>query len=624
MSFKNRLKNDVLHIWDSKNTAPEGDWTTILWSQLADKNNPRQVSIVEVVEKNSDELRKRYLAWIYDLGESKIDGQRIIDHLSIRSEFSYWWTTSLAQKFNCSSTSQINNSIKALALESFFSEVGFKKVILKSENTILADVISNFCQKKNINFEFQKIKPFQKFFSFQLLLSILPCSIIALIYLIRYIFRTLPLFFVSQFNNQKNISDVMFFDVLTHLDEQAFIYGEFRSNYWTLLVDKLKEVGIKSNWTHLFFKHSSVPSIISANQLTKKFTLSSSGTEFHNLLERPLTIIMIIEVISDFFKIRSSLKKTNGIANISPIDSDMNLWPFHEADWKKSLCGKESIDICIKLSCFNSILANIPRQRVGIYIAENQPWEMALIYTWKLYGHGKLIGTPHTTIRYWDLRYFYDVRTYNIKQKNDMPMPDILAVNGLVAKKTMLSNSYPIQKLVEVEALRFLYLNKFNKLIKHSKRNDKLRVLICCDFNAETNQTIMKWIEIVSQLIPNEVSLIVKPHPAYQLNYNSFLKMEISNKPLPELFAQSDVVFTSNISSIAVDAFCFGIPVIQMLDGNNFNTSPLKDLRGLYARNPKELADLILTSHPSGVSTASSPYFNLDADISAWLKLIDF
>ena len=99
--------------------------------------------------------------------------------------------------------------------------------------------------------------------------------------------------------------------------------------------------------------------------------------------------------------------------------------------------------------------------------------------------------------------------------------------------------------------------------------------------------------------------------------------MEISNKSLSELFAQSDVVFTSNISSIAVDAFCFGIPVIQMLDGNNFNTSPLKDLRGLYARNPKELADLILTSHPSGVSTTSSPYFNLDADISAWLKLID-
>jgi surface carbohydrate biosynthesis protein (TIGR04326 family) len=623
LSFKNRLKNDVLHIWDSKNTAPEGDWTSVLWSQHADKNNPRQVSIVEVVEKNSDELRKRYLTWIYDLGESKIDGQRIIDHLSIRSEFSYWWTTSLAQKFNCSGKSQINNSIKALALESLFAEVNIKSVVLHSENIILARVISSFCLKKNINFEFYKIKPIQKISPSKLLFELLPGTIIALIYLLRYVFRTAPLYFINRFNTFKNIGDVMFFDVLVHLDKQAFEDGRFHSNYWTSLVDKLKEVGIKSNWTHLFFKHSLVPSIISANQLTKKFTLSSSGTEFHNLLERPLTIIMIIEVISDFFKIRSLLKKTNGIANISPIDSDMNLWPFHEVDWKKSLCGKESIDICIKLSCFNSILANIPRQRVGIYIAENQPWEMALIYTWKLYGHGKLIGTPHTTIRYWDLRYFYDVRTYNIKQKNDMPMPDILAVNGLVAKKTMLSSFYPIQKLVEVEALRFLYLNKFNKLLKRSKRNDKLRVLICCDFNAETNQTIMKWIEIVSQLIPNEVSLIVKPHPAYQLNYNSFLKIEISNKSLPELFAQSNVVFTSNISSIAVDAFCFGIPVIQMLDGNNFNTSPLKDLGASYARTPKELADLILTSYPSRVSTTSSPYFNLDADISAWLKLID-
>ena len=121
MAFKNRLKNDVLHIWDSKSTAPEGDWITVLWNQHADKNASRQISITDIVEKKSDNLRARYLAWIYDIGESKVRGKRVIDHLSIRPGLSYWWVSSLAQKFYCSATSQINNSIKALALESLFS-----------------------------------------------------------------------------------------------------------------------------------------------------------------------------------------------------------------------------------------------------------------------------------------------------------------------------------------------------------------------------------------------------------------------------------------------------------------------------------------------------------------------
>ena len=623
LPFKNNFRNDVLLIWDSKSPVPKSDLNTVLWSQHADKDNSHQVSIVDVVENNSDELRARYLAWIYDLGESKIGDKRVIDHLSIRPEFSFWWTSSLAQKFNCSCKSQINNSIKALALESLFAEANIKSVILHSENIILARVISSFCLKKNINFEFHKIKPLQKISPSKLLFELLPGTIIALIYLLRYVLRTAPLYFINRFNTFKNIGDVMFFDVLVHLDKQAFEDGRFHSNYWTSLVDKLREAGIKSNWAHLFFKHPAVPSFSKASRLMDNFTLSSECLEFHSLLDQPLTMKMLAAIVSDFFKIRRSISKLKSISQIHLADSDVDLWPFHEDDWRRSLCGSETIDTCIKLSCFTRLFGLIPKQRLGIYISENQPWEMALIYAWKLNGHGRLIGTPHTTIRCWDLRYFHDSRSYIIKKINDMPLPDFLAVNGPVAKEIMVKNFYPTQKLIEVEALRFLYLNKRRRRLKRSKHKEQLRVLICGDFNAETNQTIMKWIEIVSHLISNEVSLVFKPHPAYQLKYNSFLKMEISNKSLSELFAQSDVVFTSNISSIAVDAFCFGIPVIQMLDGNNFNTSPLKDLRGLYARNPKELADLILTSHPSGVSTTSSPYFNLDADISAWLKLID-
>ncbi|CAM8357115.1 TIGR04326 family surface carbohydrate biosynthesis protein [Candidatus Methylopumilus planktonicus] len=621
LPFKNNFRNDVLLIWDSKSPPPKGDWNTVLWSQHADRYDANQVSIFDIVEKNSDVLRARYLAWIYELGESKIAGKRVIDHLSIRPEFSYWWTSSLAQKFNCSGTSQINNSIKALALESLFVGTNFKSVILNSENIILANVISGFCLKKNINFEFHKIKSVQKIIPSKLLLSLLPGSIVALIYLLRYVFRTAPLYFSSRFNTFKNIGDVMFFDVLVHLDKQVLKGGRFRSNYWTSLVNKLHEAGVKSNWTHLFFMHPTVPSISKAFGLTNKFTFSSEGSEFHSLLEQPLTMKMLTTIVSDFFKIRCSISKLKIISQIRPADSDIDLWPFHEGDWRRSLCGSETIDTCIKLSCFTHLLCAIPKQRLGIYIAENQPWEMVLIYAWKLNGHGRLIGAPHTTIRYWDLRYFHDSRSYSIKKINDMPLPDFLAVNGPVAKEIMVKNFYPTQKLIEVEALRFLYLNRRLGRLKRSKHKEQLRVLICGDFETKTTQTMLEWIVYLSKELPNEALFVFKPHPAYHLKGRPHFKVEVSNEPLPELLARSDVVFTSNISSAAVDAYCSGIPVVQMLDAIHFNTSPLRNHGGLYARNAKELTEII----SAGIDLQDRPatlFFNLDKNLDSWMKVI--
>ena len=623
MPFKNRLKNDVLHIWDSKSTAPVDDWTTVLWSQHADKNTSRQVSITDIVEKKSDELRSRYLAWVYDVGESKVRGKRVIDHLSIRPGLSYWWASSLAQKFNCSATSQINNSIKVLALESFFSEGRFKRVVLNSDNVILARVVSSFCQKNNINFEFRKVKTAQTIYRSNVIMELLPGSIIALIYLLRYILRTLPLYFIHRSNAFKNIGDVMFFDVLAHLDKQTFNDGRFHSNYWTSLVNKLNESGIKSTWAHLFFKHPAVTSLSEAQKLTNRFTFSSESKEFHTLIERPLTVKMLGTVVSDFFKIRGSINKLRGISEIRPAFSDMDLWPFHENDWRRSLCGSETIDTCIKLSCFNSLLSKLPKQRLGIYISENQPWEMVLIFAWKFHGHGRLIGSPHTTIRHWDLRYFHDPRNYSMKEINDMPLPDFLAVNGPIARKTMITNNYPIKKLIKVEALRFLNLNTPLRNIRSHNLKTPLRVLVCGDFLEETNLTILSWLEYAAPSLPENTEYFFKPHPAYSFNLSRYTKIKfmIINYSLSSLVGKCDLALTSIITSAAVDLYCLGIPLIQVLEGGSLNTSPLRGVNTSIVKNPQELAEVF--TFPLKLQNSNSrQYFYMNNKMPYWNKIL--
>lgn len=624
-STKRKPREGILHICDNRLAISNNDFTTLLWNDRPDKSSLNQVSIVEIVEANSDELRKRYLSWIYDLGEYKIDGKRVIDHLSIQEGFSYWWSTSLGQKFNCSGNSEINDAIKALAFEDFFIQNKFTAIYLTSVNNSLAKTISSFCRKKNIAFIFYKPVPITKKNQFKFSYKILPCLLRAFISLIRYILKTLPLCFVNESKNLNLVGNVIFIDILVHLKSNSFDTGRFQSNYWTNLVDKLNESGFKTNWLHLFFKHSFIKSLSIAKKLAKKFTFFSGEIESHRLLERPLNIEDIFFIISNFVKTRQSFHKLKKIQDIRPVSSDIDLWPFHEHEWRESLCGSVAIDTYLKLSLFSGFFSSIPKQRFGVYICENQPWEFALIYAWKKYGHGKLIGVPHTTLRYWDLRYFYDPRSYSPRISADFLIPDVLAVNGPVAKNTLLSSGYPSNRIVETEALRFMYLSELQGVKRSASTSKPLKILVCGDFLAETNNLILTWLAIANKALKKEIQYIFKPHPAYPLKKydHSIRNLSISEAPLVELLNNCDLAFTSNITSAAVDAYCLNIPLIQILDQEGFNTSPLKGMKNVkFVSNPYQFIDAINSLDFINIKSPSK-YFFIDKNLPRWLDLLE-
>ena len=92
---------DVLYssvlIWDCEEAPPDGDWITVLWHSFSEGERTTY-SIPSFIEEHSDELKSRFLAWVYELGETLIDGRRLFDHLELRPGFSYWWMTLLAEK----------------------------------------------------------------------------------------------------------------------------------------------------------------------------------------------------------------------------------------------------------------------------------------------------------------------------------------------------------------------------------------------------------------------------------------------------------------------------------------------------------------------------------------------
>jgi hypothetical protein len=73
-------------VWDVDGAPPSGDWTTILWRDFGTKGDGL-VSMPRLVEECAVDLRARYLGWVYDLGQGRVSGRRVVEHLELRPGF---------------------------------------------------------------------------------------------------------------------------------------------------------------------------------------------------------------------------------------------------------------------------------------------------------------------------------------------------------------------------------------------------------------------------------------------------------------------------------------------------------------------------------------------------------
>ncbi len=106
-----------LNIWD-KNTSPTQNLNNIiLWNTHNIKNSSNIISITDIVENQSDTLKKKFLEIIFNFRKKKINNINLIKYFYIRKNFSYWWMTLINEKSNIAKSIYINDIIKIIALE---------------------------------------------------------------------------------------------------------------------------------------------------------------------------------------------------------------------------------------------------------------------------------------------------------------------------------------------------------------------------------------------------------------------------------------------------------------------------------------------------------------------------
>jgi len=618
---KNKFPSNLL-ICDDENTNLDSnlDNDLIYWSSYAYSESKRIFSIPQIVENQSDYLKEKYLKLIYQFGKLKINGKSIVGHFKIRQNFSYWWLTLLTGKSNCSKSPQINNVVKLMALEYWLKENKYTNVRLISEDEYLSEAIFLLTKKLSISYEFKKTQSKKNKISLiNKIYYYLPNIVSTPIWLVYYLFSNWSLKGVGIKKWRESVATTTFISYFLNLVKDPLLESEYESLYWTKLTRLLKKEQHDTNWLHIYINDNLLSPAKSARKSLIKFNSLQNTNQIHVCQLTFLSIPLVVKTLKDWLRI---LRLKSLVGNQLQIESDY-YWPLFKQDYNESITGVTAITNLLNFNLFERAMVELPAQNRGCYLQENQGWEFSFIYNWKSAGHAdNLVGYPHSTVKYWDLRYFYDPKSYQEKDQDSLPVPSYVGVNGDVAKNFYINGGYPVKKLRKFEALRYLYVsdsiaNRKNK--KDINKKEKI-VLVVGDILRKNTDLQINTLKSAQLKINQSTKFIIKPHPACPINIEDYpgLFGEISFKPISDLIAISDLVYSSSTTSAAVDAFCVGLPIISILDGKSLNLSPLKNDKTVYfITNSEELA-IAINDIKEPKFNHGKDYFYLDNSLPSW------
>jgi surface carbohydrate biosynthesis protein (TIGR04326 family) len=593
------------------------------------------MSVPRYLEEHADRLRARYLAFIHDLGEQRIDGKSVVEHLDLGDGFSFWWMTRLAEKSPFKSP-QLYDCLRLMALEEILVERTPPRLVLQGGGGDLSKAIGTLCRNLKIDFVWYSEGQSRKAWSLRAIYNALPHPLQGLISL-RHLAMNWPLRRLERPQWFSDHKAIFFCSYFFHLDLASCAEGRFHSNQWGGMPIYLQQSGRHTNWIHHFLRSPDGVDIQTGLRWLSLFNRDSEKQGCHGFLEMYLSWGVLRRALGKWLRLNIiSLRLRKAADAFNPRSSGVRLWPVLKTDWNASLRGSAALSNCLWVELFDAALKGMPHQETGVYLWENQGWEAALLRAWRRHGHGRIIGVPHATVVYWHMNNFDDPRCVDAGRKCAKPMPDQLAINGPMAWNAFVKAGCLPDRFVEVEALRFQYLAEpgfglsMTGGLGHVARNFPAqgrprKVLILGDFTVKQTLKMLRCIEDASRLSSARVSLTLKPHPACRIGPPDYpsLSFDVTSSPLAELLPNCDLVFSSNTTSASLESLLAALPVLVYLDDEDFNHSPLRGVEGAcFIGTPRELAVALEVDRRYVSVPATEEFFWLDRLMPRWAKVL--
>lgn len=605
--------SDLL-IWDSIEPVPQHK-KTILWCGFNISSDRDFVSILDLIEENQESIRKAYLKWSYDLSERKVFNISVKDHFEIKPNFSFWWLSAFAEKCNFSKSPQIDNAVKLIGLMQWADFNKIKSIEVESKNKALVKALQKLSEQQSIKFFLHKK-------SFQLPSIPTPHGLRSMVWLISHLSKIKHLKGVGIDLWRKSSANLTIFSYLSNLSNKHLDLFEHQSNFWSDFPNKILDRGNNINWLHIFTPSKQIPNTKEASKILTCFNKSKTE-EVHVFLESFLNYRITIQAIKDWLTIRKIGSKV-----INSLLEDDFLLQLMIDDWNKTFYGIDAINNCLNLNLFGAAMQSASNQKLGLYLQENQSWEMSLIHSWRKFHHGEIVGVPHSSTRFWDLRYANDKRIHEKQSKNSYPKPDYIAINGGAQKNYFKGMHYPDSELKLVEALRFFHLESQKKHVdslEDKESNDS--VLVLGDYLMENNEQLIEMLKSAAPLLPSNLNFIFKPHPACMISKSKFtgLNVEINEENIANLLSRSIIAVSSNVTTAALDVYFHGLPLACMIDPNKLNLSPMLEIdKTVFVKTHFDLAKKISLSTPRyrAINMKPTDFFELDSSLPKWLSFI--
>ncbi len=614
------LKTATL-VWKSLPARANKSDLVIVWDEYALNCIPIPVvSLPTELEKNAEIIRSQILSFVHKTGNKKISGRTIIESLVIRDSFSWWWMTLFSLR-RWHENSNLYNLARIYALRISLLEFSINELEIINFPRELKKPIRSLCGFLSIKVVSKSSKTHSvRNYSAKQLKNRLPTIIRAAATIFKDIYSGVT------FSNQRqfSVSDgFCFFDYFVGLSESPSTNGHHNSRYWGPLASLPEFHESPTAWFHMVSPDSGGLTFREA-KLSIKENYDCSGSS-HFILASKINIEIIKKALCIYAKTVWFSLKQRRLKNIFlDLDSGIDSRALFNREWLDSLRGGSAMHHAILFCSIEDQLRKLPPQKAAFFVMENQPWEMAVIYAWKKFQSGTIIGIPHAAAKFWELRYFVDPCSRSAQGIHKFLEPDMIGVNSPFMRNFLEDNSFPSERIIDLEATRFTHLYKSLSTEIGSHTSLAKSTLTFGDYDRDLTMSLLKATARSLGELDSRTVNIFRPHPmcAITLEILSEHGFATNDGSISEQLEVADLVIAPSSTSAAVEAFCLGIPVVILLGAGTFNYSPLRNMDGVFFAADEKGLGLAIASASAAGRTNPRPYFNIDPTFARWRSLL--
>ena len=522
------------------------------------------VDLSALVEDDARLYKTKYLDWLASVRDSYVGSKSVLAHFAINGNFSFWWMSLISEKCNFTKSRYIDTVIKLAAFDSWLQRRDRpKRVVIAVSDAILRDVLVSQFSESVVAAKVVERKP----------VGARPArSGLRALYWLFWHIKTRWAFTRRSVSRWRNSEKE--FTVISYLTRHS---RSPLNTYWGEVFDKLnmsnrlKRLYIFSPSSEAFSAELAVETIAQDEALNGGVATS---------LDSFLSFKVLVLSLYDWGKLRCSRASRFHSVNF-PLLGKFNVAPFFLHDWEDSFRGRLALSNCLYFRLFENVFDDIKSSSQILYPQENMDWEHAMLYHWCRHKENRAIGYPHTLIRYWDMRYFFDTAVFRLEYP--LFQPTMVGLHS----RTAIDNFYQSgsnSSICQVEPLRFSELGHLLKRENFLKSPFKrigyesiLKVVIFGEYDESDTLYVLNVALESLRDFSERCSVSFKPHPAASTK-QEIEGVEITRKRSYQLFDECDLIITGSVTTISLEAYCSNTPILVVRNPRQLNLSPLRDL----------------------------------------------